>query len=70
MRTPPGSRDARTGRVSGFSDGPKRLMPKCSATTVLAKPAGQRKCEASQPATATAAALANALGWQWRALVW
>jgi hypothetical protein len=49
MRTAPGSRDARTGRVSGFqseaqrenflaararfSDGPDRLMPKCVAKT-------------------------------------
>jgi hypothetical protein len=54
MRTPHGSRDARTGRVTGFqseaqrenflaararfSDGPNRLMPRCSATTRLGQP--------------------------------
>lgn len=54
MRTPPGSRDARTGRVSGFqseaqrknflaartrfSDGPDRLMPRCEAKTRMGLP--------------------------------
>jgi hypothetical protein len=54
MRTLLGSRDARTGRVSGFqseaqrenflaararfSDGPDRLMPRCAATNRLGEP--------------------------------
>ena len=54
MRTPPGSRDARTGRVYGFqseaqrenflaararfSDGPNRLMPRCTALNRLGEP--------------------------------
>ena len=54
MRTPPGSRDARTGRVYGFqseaqrenflaararfSDGPNRLMPRCTAFNRLGEP--------------------------------
>ena len=54
MRTLPGSRDARTGRVFGFqseaqrenflaararfSDGPNRLMPRCSAMNRLGEP--------------------------------
>jgi hypothetical protein len=60
MKPPTGWRDPRTGRAFGFqsetqrenfmiararfSNGPNRLMPRCSAKTVLASPAVRHGC--------------------------